>query len=202
MQWSSTSTRQIQRQAFLPINLYLIQTATSHSRDAYTRCSYSCQKSKCHKNIMQSVQMVTWCPNQSAVASWSGNIAIRVLLHVNRGLIKRSSVVQVEYRSSSRWGNRDFDVNRKRIRALRKELEKEGWVSVGIWVRYWTWLVEIYTEVELLFSSIAAIVIAGIKLWTSEMQKSCVHNVLNYCRDMYCSIRARKFEYHDCFLIF
>ncbi|XP_010469143.1 PREDICTED: uncharacterized protein LOC104749253 [Camelina sativa] len=35
----------------------------------------------------------------------------------------------VEYRSASRKGNFDFDVNRKRIKALRQELEKKGWVS-------------------------------------------------------------------------
>ncbi|KAJ7962215.1 DUF1499 family protein [Quillaja saponaria] len=35
----------------------------------------------------------------------------------------------VEYRSASRMGNFDFDVNRKRIKALRLELEKKGWAS-------------------------------------------------------------------------
>ncbi|KAJ1407222.1 hypothetical protein SESBI_24546 [Sesbania bispinosa] len=35
----------------------------------------------------------------------------------------------VEYRSASRLGNFDFDVNRKRIKALRLELEKRGWAS-------------------------------------------------------------------------
>ncbi|KAI4356807.1 hypothetical protein L6164_000795 [Bauhinia variegata] len=35
----------------------------------------------------------------------------------------------VEYRSASRLGNFDFDVNRKRIKALRQELEKRGWAS-------------------------------------------------------------------------
>ncbi|XP_061371059.1 uncharacterized protein LOC133313676 [Gastrolobium bilobum] len=35
----------------------------------------------------------------------------------------------VEYRSASRLGNFDFDVNRKRIKALRQELEKKGWAS-------------------------------------------------------------------------
>lgn len=35
----------------------------------------------------------------------------------------------VEYRSASRIGNFDFDVNRKRIKALRLELEKKGWAS-------------------------------------------------------------------------
>ncbi|XP_043716714.1 uncharacterized protein LOC122664799 isoform X1 [Telopea speciosissima] len=37
----------------------------------------------------------------------------------------------VEYRSASRLGNFDFDVNRKRIKALRLELEKKGWTSEG-----------------------------------------------------------------------
>ncbi|KAE8679512.1 ATP-dependent DNA helicase 2 subunit KU80-like [Hibiscus syriacus] len=35
----------------------------------------------------------------------------------------------VEYRSASRIGSFDFDVNRKRIKALRRELEKKGWAS-------------------------------------------------------------------------
>ncbi|KAM7472110.1 hypothetical protein LguiA_010293 [Lonicera macranthoides] len=35
----------------------------------------------------------------------------------------------VQYRSASRKGNFDFDVNRKRIKALRLELEKKGWAS-------------------------------------------------------------------------
>ncbi|KAF8380427.1 hypothetical protein HHK36_027913 [Tetracentron sinense] len=37
----------------------------------------------------------------------------------------------VEYRSASRLGNFDFDVNKKRIKALRLELEKKGWASEG-----------------------------------------------------------------------
>ncbi|XP_057980920.1 uncharacterized protein LOC131166410 [Malania oleifera] len=37
----------------------------------------------------------------------------------------------VEYRSASRLGDYDFDVNRKRIKALRLELEKKGWASEG-----------------------------------------------------------------------
>ena len=37
----------------------------------------------------------------------------------------------VEYRSASRVGDSDFDVNRKRIKALRLELQKKGWRSVG-----------------------------------------------------------------------
>ncbi|GAB4861889.1 hypothetical protein Ancab_037144 [Ancistrocladus abbreviatus] len=35
----------------------------------------------------------------------------------------------VEYRSASRVGNFDFDANRKRIKALRQDLEKKGWAS-------------------------------------------------------------------------
>eukprot|EP00210_Caulerpa_lentillifera_P001661 g1596.t1 len=37
----------------------------------------------------------------------------------------------VEYRSASRIGESDGDINRKRIRAIRKELEKRGWASAG-----------------------------------------------------------------------
>eukprot|EP00897_Mesotaenium_endlicherianum_P008705 jgi/Mesen1/7863/ME000042S07309 len=37
----------------------------------------------------------------------------------------------VEYRSASRLGESDFDINRKRIRALRVELQKKGWASIG-----------------------------------------------------------------------
>mmetsp|Transcript_3807 Transcript_3807/g.9845 ORF Transcript_3807/g.9845 Transcript_3807/m.9845 type:complete len:233 (+) Transcript_3807:63-761(+) len=37
----------------------------------------------------------------------------------------------VEYRSASRIGESDGDINRKRIKALREELEKKGWRSVG-----------------------------------------------------------------------
>lgn len=37
----------------------------------------------------------------------------------------------VEYRSGSRLGNYDFDINRKRIKDLRLSLEKKGWQSVG-----------------------------------------------------------------------
>ncbi|KAL5058397.1 hypothetical protein RYX36_030001 [Vicia faba] len=36
----------------------------------------------------------------------------------------------VEYRSASRVGNFDFDVNRRRIKALRLELENRGWASL------------------------------------------------------------------------
>ncbi|KAM1588641.1 hypothetical protein FF1_027674 [Malus domestica] len=35
----------------------------------------------------------------------------------------------VEYRSASRLGISDFNINRKRIKALRQELEKKGWAS-------------------------------------------------------------------------
>ncbi|KAK3033916.1 hypothetical protein RJ639_033551 [Escallonia herrerae] len=35
----------------------------------------------------------------------------------------------VQYRSASRLGSFDFDINRKRIKALRLELEKKGWTS-------------------------------------------------------------------------
>ncbi|KAL3829577.1 hypothetical protein ACJIZ3_018379 [Penstemon smallii] len=35
----------------------------------------------------------------------------------------------VQYRSASRLGNFDFDINRKRIKALRMALEKKGWAS-------------------------------------------------------------------------
>eukprot|EP00475_Leptophrys_vorax_P041819 TRINITY_DN78896_c0_g1_i1.p1 TRINITY_DN78896_c0_g1~~TRINITY_DN78896_c0_g1_i1.p1 ORF type:complete len:259 (-),score=4.00 TRINITY_DN78896_c0_g1_i1:248-946(-) len=37
----------------------------------------------------------------------------------------------VEYRSASRLGESDLDANRKRIKALRQELQKFGWASVG-----------------------------------------------------------------------
>ena len=38
---------------------------------------------------------------------------------------------QVEYRSASRIGESDGDINRKRIRAIRQALEKKGWKSLG-----------------------------------------------------------------------
>ena len=38
---------------------------------------------------------------------------------------------RVEYRSASRLGESDGDINRKRIRAIRQELEKKKWRSVG-----------------------------------------------------------------------
>lgn len=37
----------------------------------------------------------------------------------------------VEYRSASRIGESDGDINRKRIKALRLELQKKGWKSIG-----------------------------------------------------------------------
>lgn len=37
----------------------------------------------------------------------------------------------VEYRSASRVGESDFDINRKRIKAIRLELQKKGWKSMG-----------------------------------------------------------------------
>ncbi|GAB4823684.1 hypothetical protein N2152v2_010730 [Parachlorella kessleri] len=37
----------------------------------------------------------------------------------------------VEYRSASRLGESDFDINRKRIKAIREELQKKGWRSLG-----------------------------------------------------------------------
>ena len=38
---------------------------------------------------------------------------------------------QVEYRSASRIGESDGDINRKRIRSIRQALEKKGWKSLG-----------------------------------------------------------------------
>ena len=38
---------------------------------------------------------------------------------------------QVEYRSASRIGESDGNINRKRIKALRQALEKKGWQSIG-----------------------------------------------------------------------
>jgi uncharacterized protein (DUF1499 family) len=38
---------------------------------------------------------------------------------------------QVEYRSASRIGESDGDINRKRIKAIRVELQKKGWKSLG-----------------------------------------------------------------------
>lgn len=37
----------------------------------------------------------------------------------------------VEYRSASRIGESDGDINRKRIKAIRKELQEKGWKSIG-----------------------------------------------------------------------
>jgi uncharacterized protein (DUF1499 family) len=39
---------------------------------------------------------------------------------------------EVEYRSASRIGESDGDINRKRIKAIRLELQKKGWRSSGI----------------------------------------------------------------------
>ena len=38
---------------------------------------------------------------------------------------------QVEYRSASRIGESDGNINRKRIKALRQALEKKGWQGIG-----------------------------------------------------------------------
>ena len=38
---------------------------------------------------------------------------------------------KVEYRSASRIGESDGNINRKRIKALREALEKKGWRSLG-----------------------------------------------------------------------
>ncbi|KAK9916060.1 hypothetical protein WJX75_007987 [Coccomyxa subellipsoidea] len=38
---------------------------------------------------------------------------------------------KVEYRSASRIGESDGNINRKRIKALRQALEKKGWESIG-----------------------------------------------------------------------
>lgn len=43
----------------------------------------------------------------------------------------RQGKARVEYRSASRIGESDGDVNRKRIKAIRQALEKKGWRSVG-----------------------------------------------------------------------
>jgi uncharacterized protein (DUF1499 family) len=43
----------------------------------------------------------------------------------------RQGKARVEYRSASRIGESDGDVNRKRIKAIRQDLEKKGWRSVG-----------------------------------------------------------------------
>ena len=37
----------------------------------------------------------------------------------------------VEYRSASRIGESDGDINRKRIKAIRLALEKKGWKGIG-----------------------------------------------------------------------
>jgi len=38
---------------------------------------------------------------------------------------------RVEYRSASRIGESDGQINRKRIKAIRQALETKGWASVG-----------------------------------------------------------------------
>uniref|UniRef100_A0A7S3R171 DUF1499 domain-containing protein n=1 Tax=Dunaliella tertiolecta TaxID=3047 RepID=A0A7S3R171_DUNTE len=43
----------------------------------------------------------------------------------------RPENARVEYRSASRIGESDGNINRKRIRAIRTELEKKGWASTG-----------------------------------------------------------------------
>jgi uncharacterized protein (DUF1499 family) len=42
-----------------------------------------------------------------------------------------SSSDTCEYRSASRVGENDSNINRKRIKAIRLELQKKGWKSVG-----------------------------------------------------------------------
>lgn len=37
----------------------------------------------------------------------------------------------VEYRSASRIGESDGNINRKRIKAIRQALEKKGWATTG-----------------------------------------------------------------------
>jgi len=37
----------------------------------------------------------------------------------------------VDYRSAARMGEKDFKVNRTRIKDIRVELQKNGWKSVG-----------------------------------------------------------------------
>lgn len=44
---------------------------------------------------------------------------------------KPGSNARVEYRSASRIGESDGNINRKRIRAIRQALEKKGWASTG-----------------------------------------------------------------------
>lgn len=46
-------------------------------------------------------------------------------------LIKDEGSSEVEYRSASRIGESDGDINRKRIKALRKFLEPRGWKSIA-----------------------------------------------------------------------
>lgn len=46
-------------------------------------------------------------------------------------LLPESAGSRVEYRSASRIGESDGDVNRKRIRTLRQALQDKGWRSIG-----------------------------------------------------------------------
>lgn len=50
----------------------------------------------------------------------------RLLCH---GLL--TQVICARCRSASRIGQSDGDINRKRIKALRLELQKKGWKSIG-----------------------------------------------------------------------
>mmetsp|Transcript_42807 Transcript_42807/g.167273 ORF Transcript_42807/g.167273 Transcript_42807/m.167273 type:complete len:104 (+) Transcript_42807:1046-1357(+) len=45
------------------------------------------------------------------------------------GFEKGSGIV--DYRSASRLGEGDFDVNRKRVKAIRVALQERGWKSIG-----------------------------------------------------------------------
>lgn len=45
--------------------------------------------------------------------------------------VSLSQVCFAQCRSASRIGQSDGDINRKRIKALRLELQKKGWKSIG-----------------------------------------------------------------------
>lgn len=45
---------------------------------------------------------------------------------------KEGKFSRVEYRSASRIGESDGNVNRKRIKAIRQALERKGWASTGL----------------------------------------------------------------------
>lgn len=45
---------------------------------------------------------------------------------------KPGAGARVEYRSASRIGESDGNMNRKRIRAIRQALETKGWASTGL----------------------------------------------------------------------